>query len=86
MLNCGVYGVNNTKRINLRNFAMSDQQEKEDKVSKSATNDLLCCDYYQNGMDKINSFIVTASIRAGENMYDGKPFVYCPWCGANTRK
>lgn len=44
-----------------------------------------CCEYHQIGLDKINGFITTASIRAGENLYDGRPFDYCPWCGAKIR-
>ena len=43
-----------------------------------------CCEYYQEGMDKINAPIILATIRAGHRTYDGKPFNYCPWCGKAT--
>jgi hypothetical protein len=42
-----------------------------------------CCDDWKPNVDKINSFITTACARAGKyDLYDGKPFVFCPWCGA----
>ena len=41
-----------------------------------------CCEFYQEGMDKLNAPIILATLRAGKQTYDGKPFNYCPWCGA----
>lgn len=33
-------------------------------------------------MKKINGPIVLQSVRSGgAYQYDGKPFVFCPWCG-----
>jgi len=43
-----------------------------------------CCDYYQTGLDKINNIIALQVVRTGKQVYDGKPFVYCPWCGKKT--
>ncbi len=40
------------------------------------------CDDWAITMPKLNGPIVLASIRAGNPcLYDGKPFVFCPWCG-----
>ena len=39
-----------------------------------------CLDWREN-IDKVNGPIVLQSIRAGRDLYTGKPFVYCPWCG-----
>ena len=44
-----------------------------------------CCKYYQEGIDKLNAPIVVASARAGKDLYSGKPFNYCPWCGTKIR-
>ena len=41
-----------------------------------------CCPDWQPGLAKINGFIVLQSIRVGKDLYDGKPFIFCPWCGA----
>lgn len=43
---------------------------------------MICtCDDWKPEIDKINGFIVVASIRASQDLYDGKLMVYCPWCG-----
>ncbi len=55
-------------------------------TTSSDTEPKVCCDYYQEGLDKLNAPIILASVRAGYNLYDGKPFVYCPWCGKKTKK
>lgn len=39
------------------------------------------CPDWGEQIQKINGPIVLASIRAGKDLYDGKPFVFCPWCG-----
>ena len=39
------------------------------------------CKDWEETMPKINGPIIMASIRAGHNTYDGKPMVFCPWCG-----
>ena len=44
-----------------------------------------CCEYHDEGSEKINAFIMTASARAGKSLYDGKPWIYCPWCGEQIR-
>jgi hypothetical protein len=40
------------------------------------------CSDWDTEMPKINGPIILASIRAGHNTYDGKPFRFCPWCGS----
>lgn len=45
-------------------------------------NPMYCCADWVPNIDKINGFIATACARAGKfDLYDGKPFVFCPWCG-----
>jgi len=45
-------------------------------------NESVCCDDWQTGIDEINSFITLQSIRSSQpNIYTGRPFSYCPWCG-----
>lgn len=39
------------------------------------------CPDWQSTVPKLNAPLILASIRAGHNVYDGKPFVFCPWCG-----
>lgn len=41
-----------------------------------------CCLDWKPGLAKIDSFIVLQSIRTGKDLYDGKAFNFCPWCGA----
>jgi hypothetical protein len=44
---------------------------------------MMCvCPDWAPGVEKINGPIITASIRAGRDLYDGKPFKFCPWCGS----
>ncbi len=38
-----------------------------------------CCSYYLQGTAEIDRFIKKVSIR---DRYRGRPFEYCPWCGA----
>ena len=38
------------------------------------------CKDWKPEVDKINGYI-TMSVIHGMNQYDGKLFVYCPWCG-----
>jgi len=45
-----------------------------------------CCPDWTPGNNKIDAFIVNASLRAGKDLYDGKPFKFCPWCGKEWRK
>lgn len=57
-------------------------------MSETINNQLIykpCCDYHEEGSRKIDNIIFTASARAGGSVYDGKPWIYCPWCGAQTR-
>ena len=43
---------------------------------------LIClCDDWETQIQKLNGPIVLASIRAGRDLFDGKPFKFCPWCG-----
>ena len=44
-----------------------------------------CCDYHDEGSEKIDAFIMTASARAGKSLHDGEPWIYCPWCGDQIR-
>ena len=42
---------------------------------------MICiCDDWKSNIDAVNGPIVLQSIRGGEG-YNGKKFVYCPWCG-----
>ena len=41
--------------------------------------DVPCCKDWETGMNKINDFIVFGWTH--RMLYDGKKFVYCPWCG-----
>ena len=41
-----------------------------------------CCPDWKPGLAKIDNFIVLQSIRTGKDLYDGKSFNFCPWCGA----
>lgn len=53
----------------------------------SETTALQCeCTDWAECMPKINGPIVLAAIRAGRSVYDGKTFVYCPWCGRKLSK
>jgi len=46
-----------------------------------------CCEYYQEGMDAVNAPIhLLAARNPDQRHYPGKPFEYCPWCGAKTKK
>jgi hypothetical protein len=40
-----------------------------------------CCEYYQEGLDELNRFILHEQARNPANRFMGKPFEYCPWCG-----
>lgn len=40
-----------------------------------------CCADWTPGITKLNGPIVLQSIRAGKDLYTGKPFLFCPWCG-----
>jgi len=55
-------------------------------TTSTDTKPMDCCDYYQTGLDKINNIIALQVVRTGKQVYDGKPFVYCPWCGKKTLK
>lgn len=47
---------------------------------------MICCEEYEDGMEEINGFIITASVRAGNNaLYKSPPFQYCPWCGTKLK-
>ncbi len=41
-----------------------------------------CCGEYLSGTAEIERFIKNAHIRDYEDIFRGKPFEYCPWCGA----
>lgn len=41
------------------------------------------CSDWEPEIAKVNAPILLQSARAGRNMYCGKPFVYCPWCGSS---
>ena len=52
--------------------------ETEIDIPKKPTE---CCGYYLQGKAEIDRFIKNASIRDNNDIYRGKPFEYCPWCG-----
>jgi hypothetical protein len=39
------------------------------------------CSDWEPQIKKIDGPIHLASVRAGRDLFDGKAFVYCPWCG-----
>lgn len=42
-----------------------------------------CCEDFKPNADKIDAFILLQHARSGgTHAYTGKPFVFCPWCGA----
>lgn len=40
-----------------------------------------CCPDWEPGIKKLDAPIVLQSIRASRDLYTGKPFNFCPWCG-----
>ena len=60
--------------------------EEREGGSETGASDLKamldCCHDWKPGLAKIDNFIVLQSIRAGKDVYDGKAFNFCPWCGA----
>lgn len=42
----------------------------------------LNCEDWAPEIEKVNGPIVLWSIRAGRDLFNGKPFKFCPWCGA----
>lgn len=45
-----------------------------------------CCDDWNANIKKLNAPIELQAIRSGFKwQYDGKPFQFCPWCGAPYR-
>jgi len=44
------------------------------------------CDYWKEGIEKINRFIFFEQARNPHNQYTGKAFDYCPWCGNKLSK
>lgn len=44
------------------------------------------CEDYKENIDKINNYIILQAIRTRSKGYDGKPFVYCPWCSQKLEK
>ena len=44
---------------------------------------LECCGNYLQGVAEIDRFTKYVSIRNQDDIYRGKAFNYCPWCGAN---
>ena len=41
-----------------------------------------CCAEWEPGVHEIDGFIIRESARFGRSLFDGKPFQFCPWCGA----
>jgi len=39
------------------------------------------CQDWKPQIKKVERPIVLQSIRAGRDLFDGKPFRFCPWCG-----
>ena len=60
----GVYGVNKTKLINLRNFAMSDQDKQRDEVSKSAVERFVSRHGWNKGCGYVWYFTVALAVLA----------------------
>ena len=40
------------------------------------------CKDWEENISKVNAPMVLQAIRGGSKGYDGKVFVYCPWCGS----
>ena len=41
-----------------------------------------CCFDWLPGIEAINDIIILSSVRADRDVYNYKPFRFCPWCGA----
>lgn len=44
------------------------------------------CKDWKEGIEKINAPIILQTVRSGEWKYDGKAFVFCPWCGEKLKE
>lgn len=40
------------------------------------------CPDWEPNIKKVNGPILLQAARAGRSLYDGEPFVFCPWCGS----
>ncbi len=40
-----------------------------------------CCGHYLPGMAELDRFLKNVSIRNNDDIYRGREFRYCPWCG-----
>ena len=40
-----------------------------------------CCDDWDENILKVEGPIILQSVMAGRDLYTGKPFTHCPWCG-----
>ncbi|CAB4187669.1 hypothetical protein UFOVP1155_51 [uncultured Caudovirales phage] len=46
---------------------------------------LYCCADWESGIRAIDEIIILHSLRAGKDLYTGKQFSFCPWCGASKQ-
>lgn len=44
------------------------------------------CQDWRENIDRVEMPIVLQAIRTSTAGYDGKQFVYCPWCGRGLRE
>ena len=48
---------------------------------------MICvCKDWEENIDKVNAPIVLQKIRGGFTSWDGKAFVYCPWCSSKLQE
>jgi len=45
-----------------------------------------CCSDWDENIEKVNGQIVLQSLRAGRDLFNGKPFKFCPWCGSTIEE
>ena len=67
-------------------IACLDKTIEMDSLEKTEINipeeHLECCGNYLQGVVEIDRFVKYVSIRNQNDIYRGKRFDYCPWCGA----
>ena len=66
----------------LKSYVRSESLPAEIVGSRSNMSEVYCiCADWEPEIAKVNGPIVLQSLRAGRDLYTGKPFRFCPWCG-----
>lgn len=74
---------NEMRKMGVGNFVSGMEAEcfHDPHPSPSPVPETQCCQEWVENIDKINDPIILQSLRNPGYVYNGKPFVYCPWCG-----